>query len=66
MASMEDAGLKKYEKKLKKDKSSEKPNSGVPLNRATNFSDAVDYIVMHKFGNLLSNYTGMPDTLGEV
>jgi hypothetical protein len=63
--SMLDAGLKKWEKKLKKDKSSEKPGSGVLPEHATNFSDAVDYIVVHKYGHLL-DASGIPSTLGEM
>lgn len=51
--SMLNAPLKQYEKKKKKDKSSEKPNSGIPPQLATNFSDAVDYIIFHKYGHLL-------------
>lgn len=63
--SMLDAGLKKWEKKLKKDKSSEKPGSGVLPEHATNFSDAVDYIVMHKYSHLLDTDSGVPSTLGD-
>lgn len=61
--SMLDAGLRKYDKKLKKDKSSEKPGSGVPPEHATHFSDAVDYIVMMKYGHLLGDDIGIPLTL---
>lgn len=63
--SMLDAGLLKLNKKLKKDKRSEKPGSGVLPEHATNFSDAVDYIVVHKYGHLL-DASGIPSTLGEM
>ena len=64
--SMLDAGLKKWEKKLKKDKSSEKPNSGILPEHATNFSDCVDYHMMRKYGHLLSDTIAIPSTLGEM
>lgn len=63
--SMLDAGLKKYEKKLKKDKGSEKPGSGVLPEHATHFSDAVDYIVMHKYSYLLDSDNNVPSTMVE-
>ena len=64
LVSMLDAGLKKWEKKLKKDKSSEKPGSGVLPQHATNFSDVFDYIMMHKYGHLL-DAVALPSTMGD-
>lgn len=60
--SMLNAPVKRYEKRLKKDKSSEKSTSGIPPQLATNFSDAVDYIVFHKYANRLSG-SGGPTTI---
>ena len=64
--SMMDAPLRKFDKKLKKDKRSEKPGSGILPEHATNFSDAVDYIVMHKYGYLLNTANAIPGTLGDM
>jgi hypothetical protein len=60
-----DAPLKKMNKKLLKDKSSEKPNSGIAPEHATHFSDTVDYIIMHKFSHLL-DANQIPATMGEA
>ncbi len=51
--SMLNAGLLKFDRKLKKDKRSEKPTSGIAPEHATHFSDCVDYIVESKFGYLM-------------
>lgn len=66
LISMLDAPLRKFDKKLKKDKRSEKPGSGVLPEHATNFSDCVDYIVMHKYGHLLNAANLLPNTMGDI
>ena len=53
LASMNGAKVKDYDGQLKKDKSSERPTSGVLPEEATHFSDAVDKIVWTKYGRLL-------------
>lgn len=63
--SMLNAPLKKREKKLLKDKSSEKAGSGILPEHATNFSDAVDYLVMHKYGHLLQPTLNVPSTMAD-
>lgn len=65
LISMLDAGLKRIGDKIKKDKSSEKPKSGVLPEYATHFSDTVDVIIMHKYGKLLHS-GGIPSTFGEM
>lgn len=64
--SMLDAGLRRYERKIGKDKSSEKPRSGIPPEHATHFSDVVDNIIMRKYGHLLSGTFDIPSTMGEA
>lgn len=64
--SMLDAGLKRIGKKIEKDKSSEKPGSGVLPEHATHFSDCVDIIIIKKYGHLIDGYslpTSMADAL---
>lgn len=53
LISMNNAKVKQVKDKLEKDKSSERPDSGVLPEEATHFSDAADKIVWTKFGNLL-------------
>lgn len=53
LASMNGAKVRDYDGQLKKDKSSERPSSGVLPEEATHFSDAVDKIVWTKYGRLL-------------
>lgn len=58
LASMNGAKVKDYDGQLKKDKSSERPSSGVLPEEATHFSDAVDKIVWTKYGRLLKEGGG--------
>ncbi len=53
LISMNNAKVKQVKDKLEKDKSSERPDSGVLPEEATHFSDAADKIMWTKFGNLL-------------
>ena len=56
--SMNNAKVKNVEGQLKKDKSSERPKSGVLPEEATHFSDAVDKLIWTKFGEKLNKKGG--------
>lgn len=60
--SMLNAKILKFDKKLKKDKASEKSGSGVLPEHATHFSDCVDYIIERKYGHLMDD-SDIPTTL---
>lgn len=56
--SMNNAKVKTVEGKLKKDKSSERPDSGVLPEEATHFSDAVDKLIWTKYAAYLNASDG--------
>ena len=53
LISMNNAKVKSVDNKLTKDKSTERPDSGVLPEEATHFSDAIDKIMWTKFGGQL-------------
>lgn len=53
LISMNNAKVRNVDGKWEKDKSSERPKSGVPPEEATHFSDAVDKMIWTKFGEFL-------------
>ena len=53
LISMNNARVKSVDGKMQKDKSSERPTSGVLPEEATHFSDAVDKLIWTKFGDHL-------------
>lgn len=58
LISMNNARAKTVDKKMVKDKSSERPDSGVLPEEATHFSDARDKLIWTKFGERLTNPNG--------
>lgn len=58
LISMNNAMLKEYDGQLKKDKSSERRNSGVLPEEATHFSDAVDKILWTKYNDRMHAESG--------
>ena len=58
IVSMNNAKVKNVEGQLKKDKSSERPKSGVLPEEATHFSDAVDKLMWTKYGEKLNKRSG--------
>ena len=59
---MNNAKVKQVKNNMEKDKSSERPGSGVLPEEATHFSDAADKIMWIKYGKLLrkkSNGSGI-------
>lgn len=53
LISMNNAKVKNVAGKMEKDKSSERPDSGVLPEEATHFSDAVDKLIWTKYGELM-------------
>lgn len=51
LISMNNSKIKNVGQKMEKDKSSERPTSGVLPEEATHFSDAVDKLVWTKYGS---------------
>lgn len=63
--SAQQAGILRVGNSIKKDKSSEKPNSGVPQQEATHLTEAVDILVWGKYRNRFveeGDYTGLITT----